>query len=156
MSGNAGFNRGESRQDFETPHDFIEAVAARFGRPVWDLAATNENRQAPYWFDIATDSLKQDWHRNDGLMWLNPPFSNIAPWAEKCAAEGVKGAKILFLVPASVGSNWFAQHVFEKCCVLFLNKRLTFVGAKDAYPKDCMLCCYNCGLPDLFEVWRWK
>lgn len=136
----------------------MAAVVARFGRPHFDLAAQYDNAKASDWYDPENDSLKQAWHQlpylPSGLLWLNPPFSNIAPWAAKCAEESAKGARILFLVPASVGSNWYAQHVHGKALVLFLNGRLKFVGAKDPYPKDCLLAVY--GEQPGFEVWKWK
>jgi phage N-6-adenine-methyltransferase len=156
-------NRGGSRQDYETPADFMAALVARFGQPDFDLAASHLNAKASHWYDSDTDSLAQSWE-NKGLCWLNPPFSNIGRWAEKCAHESHEfcrdgrlhaGAKILFLVPASVGSNWFAEHVAGKALVLFLQGRLTFVGAKDPYPKDCILACYGFGKPG-YEVWKWR
>ena len=58
-------------------------------------------------------------------------------------------------MPASVGSNWFRDHVFQKSLVLFLNNRIKFVGAKDAYPKDCIIAAYGFGAPG-FEMWRWQ
>ncbi len=151
----ASLNRGGSRQDYETPADFIAAVEQRFGVIDMDLAATKENTKGSIWIDIARDSLTVDWHTLKGNLWLNPPFGGIGPWAAKCDHEARLGAKILFLTPASVGSNWFAKHVFHRAHVLFLNQRLQFVGASDSYPKDCMLSCYNFYGAD-FEIWRWK
>lgn len=87
-------------------------------------------------------------------MWLNPPYSNIGPWAKKCAEESALGARILFLVPASVGSNWFRDFVFKKSLVLFLNDRIKFVGAEYVYPKDCIIAAYGFGEPG-FEMWGW-
>lgn len=152
----AQFNRGGSRQDYETPLDFISAVKGRFGPLEADLAATKENTKANMFITPEQDSLlpKWEWSLLDGNLWLNPPYSNIAPWARKCHIQSSKGAKILFLVPASVGSEWFRRSVFNSALVLFLSPRLKFVGAKDPYPKDCILCCY--GWPAGFECWRWK
>lgn len=146
----AGFNRGESRQDFETPDDFMAAVVKRFGAPEFDLAASMSNHKVPAYFAESANSLTQPWS-NLGLCWLNPPFSEIAPWAAKCASSG---AKILFLTPASVGSNWFSNYVHGKALVLALNGRLTFKGCPTPYPKDCILSCY--GFTPGFEVWKWK
>lgn len=36
-------------------------------------------------FTVVDDGLAQDW---DGLVWLNPPFSNATPWADKFIAHG--------------------------------------------------------------------
>jgi phage N-6-adenine-methyltransferase len=156
----AAFRRGQSKQDYATPPDFIQAVVRRFGPLALDLAATASNAKAPLFFDIAQDALAQSWHRHahEGQMWLNPPFDSIGPWAKKCAEESKLGAAILFLVPASVGSNWFGDFVFQKAHVLFLQGRLHFDPANPAwgYPKDCMLAVYDAAKPCGFEVWRWR
>lgn len=151
MSGAAN-HRGTSKQNYATPPEFIDAVVRRFGPLAFDLAADADNTKAPRFFSEADNSLVQEWRRIDGLLWLNPPFANIAPWARKCRVESQAGARIAFLVPASVGSNWFSENVNGHARVLFLNGRLKFDGV-NGFPKDCMLAMY--GWPVGFEVWRW-
>lgn len=148
-------NKGKSRQDYETPLEFIAAVTKRFGPLETDLACDEENAKAPRKITPAINSLNYacQW-RDFGLCWLNPPYGIIGPWAKKCYAEACMGAKVLMLVPASVGSNWFADYVHEKAFVLFLRPRLTFEGADDPYPKDLMLCCFGFRLG--YECWKWK
>lgn len=148
-------NRGKSKQDYGTPWAFIRACVHRFGVLSHDLAASEENRKADSFYTEADDSLAQDWTRLDGNLWLNPPFANIAPWAEKCAVTSSRRRGfILFLTPASIGSNWFAEHVNGKAMVLGLSPRLTFEGTSDPYPKDLMLSVFGMGLHG-FDVWRW-
>lgn len=153
----ASFNRGKSKQDYSTPKNFRDAVVAKFGFPTFDLAANAHNFFAPSdseYFGVAANSLIEDWSSLRGLLWLNCPFGNIEPWAAKCREESKKGARILFLVPASVGSNWFSLHVHTHAFVHFLNPRLSFDG-KNSFPKDCMLAEY--GIPIIgYDVWRWK
>lgn len=156
MKTGASFNRKTSKQDYATPDDFLAVVRGKFGPLSFDLAAHDKNHVCPSYYDIADDSLKQPWRALSGLLWLNPPYSNIAPWAAKCAVESCNGAKILFLVPASVGSNWFSEYVLPYSHVYFLNPRLTFKGAKDPYPKDCLLAAYGLGNVGECEVWKWK
>lgn len=146
-------NRGGSKQDYSTPADFITAVSHRFGCPAFDLAASVDNKKAPGWFSKQDNSLIQEWHKIGGLLWLNPPFNNISPWAKKCDDESRLGARILLLTPASVGSNWFCNHVHRKALVLGLNGRICFDG-KNGFPKDCILSCYGFGVG--FDTWRWK
>lgn len=155
MSG-AAHHRGESKQDYATPPEFIAAVKRRFGIRDFDhdLAASLENAKALRFFSEAVDSLAQDWSALRGDLWLNPPFANIAPWARKCAESGCSiDRRIFFLVPAAVGSNWHAQHVDGHALVLLLNGRISFDG-KGPYPKDCCLAIY--GAAPGYEVWRWK
>jgi len=148
--------RHRSKQDHATPWEFIRAVEDRFDKLNWDLAANKENTKAPNFITQAENSLTYDWNKLDGLLWLNPPFNLIEPWAAKCRWCSVKpGSRIIFLTPASVGSMWFAMHVHRHAYVLSLTPRLVFEGSEDPYPKDCMLSVFWGGLNG-FDVWKWK
>ena len=148
---------GKSKQDYGTPRAFMRALEHRFGAIEMDLAATDENAKAPLWITPETDSLRALWDKFDvRRAFLNPPFGTIAPWARKCAEA--ERLEILFLIPASVGSNWWAQHVHGAAdLVLFLRPRLSFDG-KNPYPKDCALCVYNRPTENIgtrYECWDW-
>jgi hypothetical protein len=179
---------GNSRQDYGTPIEFLLAVEGRWGELTWDLAATaspdgtllgspnavcvrlhrakSGRHLVGGLYSPEDDSFKQPWGpKKVGLRpWLNPPFGDIAPWARRCREKitdfGEKNPdyRIFFLVPASVGSNWFAEHVDtavrdEVARVVFLQGRLSFDG-KHPYPKDCMLIVW--GDPPGYEVWDWN
>lgn len=152
MTSGAANHRGTSFQDYRTPRGFLDAVVRRFGPLAFDLAASPENTVAPVYFHEADDSLAQDWSTLPGNLWLNPPYDRIEPWARRCAATERLFGLLLLLVPASVGSRWFAQHVHQHALVLALRPRLCFDG-RHSFPKDLMLCCF--GLPPGFDVWRW-
>jgi hypothetical protein len=170
---------GRSNQTYATPLDFMAAVTARFGPMEVDLAGSEKNKKAPIVFTKKMDSLslplsgqstpvpgfKPSWSW-DALNWLNPPFGHIEPWAAKCERWLNAGpflarrGRIFFLTPASVGSNWFRDHVYRKALVLFLcsnehgSGRLSFAGEKDPYPKDCILSVF--GATPGFELWGWR
>jgi phage N-6-adenine-methyltransferase len=156
---------GKSKQDYGTPWEFIRAVERRFGDLHVDLAAREDNAKAPLFITPEENSLKVPWDARyssvlgSGVLgWLNPPFADIDPWAEKCLLETSNSEtnfRVIMLTPASVGSCWFAEHVHRKAQVLALSPRLTFEGTKDPYPKDCMLSLFGFGASD-FDVWRWK
>lgn len=148
---------GLSRQDYGTPREFIVAVKRRLkiSSFVVDLAADALNAKAFRFYSKEQDALTKDWRQfaGAGWCWLNPPFGHIDPWAEKCAASSP--TNIAFLVPASVGADWYRDHVDRKARVLALNGRLSFDG-KDPYPKDCVLALYGAGIVPGFEVWNWR
>lgn len=154
---------GRSRQDYGTPPELIAAVERRFGRLTWDVAAHADNTVVPDRFfavgGLDGDALTADWSgftRSD-LLWLNPPFGTIATeWAPLVAkwTRRMPWLRLLMLTPASVGSEWFQQHVHRRALVLALSPRLHFVGADDPYPKDCMLSVFGYGVSG-FDVWRW-
>lgn len=159
--------RGRSKQDYGTPVDFLTAVQARFGGIAVDLASHVDNHVAPNWFGpgsaLVEDSLQHDWSTLNGTLWLNPPFADIAPWAAKCSSVRDRLGWTLMLTPASVGTEWFAEHVMDKALVLFLSPRMAFegtpvnpkTGRPDGYPKDLMLACFGFGARG-FATWRWK
>lgn len=150
---------GRSFQAYGTPPAFLRAVEARFGHITWDLAAHAGNSvcgdryygPGSRWGENA---LERAWSLlGDGLLWLNPPFENLPMWAEKCADEGNRGARIALLMPAAVSTNWYADHVHDQALASAIRPRLTFVDQVDPYPKDLLLAVYG-EVPD-FECWRW-
>lgn len=158
-------NKGKSKQDYETPDDFIAAVKRRYSIEEFDcdLAASAENTKAPCYHDIDSNSLIQNWKIGDGWNWLNPPFADIRPWVEKAYAEWIiHGAMTLVLLPAGVGSNWFRDFVYEKATLILLNNRIHFVGAEFTYPKDLILVEYGpragCGVGPWgdIHIWAWQ
>lgn len=152
----AGLARHRSNQSVATPHNFISAVEERFGELAFDLAASEKNtRVTGCFFDERQNSLTQNWGALVGNLWLNPPFANIAPWARKCAERANDNRWTLVLVPASVGANWFQEHVAPFAFVLELTDRITFAGSKDPYPKDLILCCFGFGVVGR-APWHWN
>lgn len=184
-------NRGKGNNNAETPAVFINAVTKKFGPLDVDLAANIGNHKAPLWLgpgSTITPKLGQPppynsfdfdcWHTLSGLCWLNPPFTNITPWAKKCSEEVQLGARILLLVPASVGANWYWDWVVPFADVYSVG-RMVFDNCYDKYgklittpyPKDLILCHYDWSaelknnLPrlntgsrnaDLAELIRWR
>lgn len=167
---------GRSRQDYGTPREFLEAVEARFGTLAWDLAASTANNVCGILRDryrtfygpgssAGQDALEQDWTELSGTLWLNPEFGDLAPWAKKCAdtiamarADRKRAhrhdLRVCLLTPASVGAEWFHEHVHGRALVLGLSPRLTFVGETSPYPKDLSLSVFGADRVG-FEPWRW-
>lgn len=188
-------DRANSKQDYATPREFLDAVEREFGPIVWDLAASRANRVCENYYgpgsQWAQDAFAYGWASTyarmrssmvmgvgDELIWLNPPYANIAPWARKCAEARDAGARIAFLVPASVGANWFWDYVAPYARVFSVG-RIMFVtrefvtngvacdvverpacfdakGRPTAFPKDLILAIYDRALAPAFERWRWR
>jgi phage N-6-adenine-methyltransferase len=155
----AAFNRKDSRQDWGTPPEFIEAVEKRFGCIEIDLAATAENAVCEAYYGpghrLVPDSLARDWSKiSTGVLYLNPPFDSIAKFSAKMCDEcrDRRGFSLL-LVPASVDANWFRK-CEENGFVLILEDRITFVGSKEPYPKGLALIVFGFGLVGRGR-WHW-
>ena len=173
MSG-PSIDRANSSGDIWTPWPFVYAAENKFGKFDWDLAATAASAKAGLFIELSTDSLTVPWHalpvnqsvagKAQPLLFLNPPYSIITPWARKCVEERNKGAEILLLVPGSIGANWYWDYVegwaqvysvgrmvFDNC----YNKRGELVTTP--YPKDLILVHYVPDkLGDRMQRWRWE
>jgi len=150
-----------SKQDYQTPPELLSSLRKhlKIDEFYYDLAALDENTVASKWYTEADDALKQDWPKNtdeeERWCFCNPPYSNITPWVKKAWEESLRGASIAMLLPASVGSNWWADYVHDKCKVMFIRPRITFVGATDPYPKDCVILLYG-SIYKEYILWNWK
>lgn len=160
IAGGPTIRRGKSEQAVSTPWEFVQPVEKRFGSLQVDLAATADNAKAPFWITPEEDSFAVDWHKfNDGLLWLNPEFDDVAPWVRKCAYEAKRGAHILLLCRASVDANWWWDYVYGRAVIYTLTPRIKFVGQITGYPSPLNLCTYNIdnrgGHYDLRYLYRW-
>lgn len=154
----------KSKQDVRTPPDLLAAIKRDFGVTewAWDLAADATNAVCPRWFGPGSgdieDSLGSVSWAMPGDLFLNPPFGDIDPWAKKCAdtwKDMHGGSRIFLLTPASVGANWFDDHVMGIAHVVAMSPRVTFVGHSSPYPKDLILSVYG-PVAGGFSTWRWK
>lgn len=128
-----------SKQDWRTPEEFLLAVEKKFGKISFDLAATPGHEVAENYYSPEQDSLSQDWLSIPGpVVFLNPPYANIRPWAEKLAECKDLARWTVMLVPASMGSMWWRDYILGKCYTLGV-PRIKFRGAKDLYNKDLAL-----------------
>ena len=178
-------NKGQSKQNYRTPTNFLDAVRAKFGIKQFsiDLAAEPDNAVCPDYYTKEMDTLSDacPWNSFGGWNWLNPEYANIGPYVEKAYRETLieeYESKNLLLLPAGVGSNWWRDWVHGKCKVHLLNGRLCFIHdwehtidpaslkpgrgparfytSPPIYPKDCVLLQYQPGCwVNDYQVWTW-
>lgn len=176
--GGPSINRAESSGDIWTPLIFTTAVQTTFCRTLTvDLAASGkESAKASIWITPEEDSLTLDWvdyyyyYRSGAAadaLWLNPPYSNITPWAKKCANTYVfdEQVEIFLLVPGSIGANWFWDYVWDYATVYSVG-RMAFDNCFDrktgelvstVYPKDLIFCHYTNTSPSrTLQRWQWQ
>ena len=89
-----------TNDDWYTPPWIFDAAGELFDMDVCapppDYPRTCPARR---YLTIADDGLSTPWQ---GLIWCNPPYSRVAPWADRWAAHDSG----LLLVPASAGTAW--------------------------------------------------
>ena len=148
---------GSSRQDYETPWEFIHAVEKKYGPLSIDISGSPENKKAPLVITKEMDALAYGWFGLPGNLWCNPEYRLIPKFLQKAVNDGMDRRTYLlhFLIPASVSTNYFADLIHDRAMVEPIRPRLHFVGMEEPYPKDLMLVSYGHGRSG-FEPWRWK
>jgi phage N-6-adenine-methyltransferase len=160
-------------QNWRTPPEFLDAVRRRFGFIDFDLAATKGHQvtgpHAWEYFSPEEDSLSKGWARLPmhpeheakvcRVAFLNPPFANLRPWAQKLSVECHALSRwTLMLAPASMGSGWWRDHVLGRAMVYGIPRMAFLDGemqAQAVYPKDLALVAYGYGAHGT-GYWDWR
>lgn len=109
---------------FETPNWLFESLNLEFDFK-FDLACNEKNKKTQFGFTENENSLTQDWHKIDGWLWLNPPYSPLKPWIKKAQDENKKGAKIVVLCPPIISTRYFQDHLPSE--IRFIVGRVPFI-----------------------------
>lgn len=140
----------EHRDSWRTPPELFAGINAEF-RFSGDVAASAANALHQRYLTEQQDALQVNWlqHFGSGILWCNPPYSNITPWVEKANHECDKGIGTVMLVPADTSVGWF--NMARQACteVRFITGgRLSFIRADTGKPvngnnKGSMLIIWN-------------
>ena len=124
-----------------TPEDVLDVVRA-VGTIVLDPCSTPANRtKATYFYTFEDDGLSKDWWEltRGGLIFVNPPFSNLKGWVNKFAEEAAKGCNIVVLTPGDTSTLWFQEVVWLKSsAVCFWKGRIEFIRTAKAFGTKAM------------------
>lgn len=108
---NGGMNKPTSRTDhWETPDWLWRALDTEFGF-TYD----------PCPLHAEFDGLIEDWRGE--RVFINPPYSNIAPWVEKAKEADLA----VLLLPVRTDSDWFRALLRSGAEIRFLRKRIPFL-----------------------------
>lgn len=116
-----------SRQSDEwvTPPELFQDLAYAYGPFDLDPAAQPDTAQAPRFYTPVEDGLAQPW---DGVVWLNPPYSQVGLWVAKAVREVASGAatRVVCLVGARTDTRWWHEFVPRATEVVLLKGRVRF------------------------------
>jgi phage N-6-adenine-methyltransferase len=117
--------------EWTTPPDVFAALNAEFGFTL-DVAADAHNAKCRRYFTSAEDGLRQSW---TGVCFMNPPYGRaIGHWVQKARESAAEGATVVCLLPASVDTAWWHEHIEPYAEYRFLRGRLRFSGHGGAAP----------------------
>lgn len=102
------------------------------------------------WFDpcpypkLEWDGLNIEWGDKN---FVNPPYSNIKEWAEKCMIESKKGKTVHLLIPARTDTKYFHEFILPYAKIEFIKGRLKFLSLDNlsknqSAPFSSIICKY--------------
>lgn len=96
--------------EFFTPWEIFNPLDEEFDFTL-DAAATEESAKLPRYFTKEQDGLAHSWA--DERVWLNCPYSDIAPWVRKAEFETFRGCRlVVMLLPATKTEQpWWQEHI---------------------------------------------
>ena len=95
-----------------------------------DPCATADNRKCWKYFDENDNGLIQDW--SNEVVFINPPYSNVAGWIEKAYTESTQnGATCVLLIPARTDTKWFHRYCMQADAIQFVKGRVKFENGSD-------------------------
>ena len=117
--------------EWTTPIELFDALHNRF---IFDLdaAASDENHLCDRYYTKENDGLRQSWEWR--RVFCNPPYSQIARWAEKFQEESSRALLIVALVPARTDTRWWHKYIMTADKIVYIRGRLKFSNSKNSAP----------------------
>ena len=119
--------------DGRTPQYIFDRYNDEFHFTV-DAAANEDNALCRGFFTKELDGLAQRWQYQ--TVWCNPPYSNVAPWIAKAAAEqAVNSVTTVMLLRVVTDTRAFHRYIWDEKTnhprtgveVRFLSGRIKFL-----------------------------
>jgi len=117
---------GWTPDHWATPWPLVRELEEEFGPFELDPAANSENAKAPLYFTEAQDGLCQPWA--PARCFLNPPYSDVAPWIRKAVDEARAGALVVALVAVRTDRDWWHDVLMPSAEIRFRRGRQRFIG----------------------------
>ena len=131
MTMNSGMYSSKS-DEWTTPKWLFDWLNGKFCFTL-DAAATEENALCRAFYTKEQDGLAQPWTAS--RVFVNPPYSQIGAWMNKCANEVRNGCPLVCaLVPARTDTKWWHGAVMQADHVHFIKGRLKFGDGTGSAP----------------------
>lgn len=87
------------------------------------------------------NGLEFNW--NNETVFVNPPYSEIASWCEKCFNESFTSNIIVMLVPSRTDTRYWHNYIMKAKEIRFIKGRLKFGGSKNCAPFPVSIVIFN-------------
>lgn len=123
------------KDDWRTPANILAAVRKTAEVGLDPCAGTHTRIGAANW---TTRGLDRMWTRAPGVVFVNPPYSNIKAWATKMVSEAeTYGCPIITLIPARTDTAAFQKLARVARATCWLKGRLRFIDPEGEHHAHC-------------------
>lgn len=127
--------------EWETPLELYTRLNERF-KFTLDPCSTKENHLCDKYYTKEDNGLCKSWKGQ--TVFVNPPYSNIKAWVEKCYKEHeTNGTTIVMLIPSRTDTRYFHEYIYHKADIEFIKGRLRFSNSKNSAPFPSMIVIYE-------------
>ena len=136
--------------DYYTPPEVFEALALQFDLDVSAPEGGVPWIPATHHYSLKDDALTQQWR---GRIWMNPPFSNTAPFADRF----IEHAHGIALLPTS-RARWFGRLWLSDAAIVHPVSKPMFTFVREgkrtniympvilaAFGDECVAALHNLG-----------
>lgn len=118
--------------EWKTPLELYTRLNERF-KFTLDPCSTKENH------------LCDKYYTKEGeTVFVNPPYSKIKQWVEKCYKEyETNGTTVVMLIPSRTDTRYFHNYIYHKAEIEFIKGRLHFSNSKNSAPFPSMIVIYE-------------
>lgn len=120
--------------EWGTPQLFFDFLNDEFHFTL-DPCATKANAKCKKFFTKKDNGLTKSWAGE--VVFVNPPYARYVTeqWVEKCYQESLKGARVVMLLSAGTGRNYWHRLIFEYAAqIRWVRGFFKFEGAASTAP----------------------
>ena len=108
-----------------TPASILQELEEEFGE-LFD--------PCPAEWDGKIDGLEIHWPHSK-VCFVNPPYSDMVNWVEKCHDEWVKGATVILLIPPRTCTRYWHDYINDNATIRFIKGRVRFIDGRNPTAK---------------------
>lgn len=127
--------------EWKTPQELYRKLNERF-KFTLDPCSTEENHLCDKYYTKKENGLCKSWKGETAFV--NPPYSEIKQWVEKCYLEHeTNGVTAVMLIPSRTDTKYFHEYIYHKAKIEFIKGRLHFSNSKNSAPFPSMIVIYD-------------
>ena len=127
--------------EWKTPLELYTRLNKRY-KFTLDPCSTKENHLCDKYYTKEENGLCKSWKGE--TVFVNPPYSEIKLWVEKCYKEyETNGTTVVMLIPSRTDTRYFHDYIYHKAEIEFIKGRLHFNNSKNGAPFPSMIVIYE-------------